>query len=378
VYTVTRTVAALNQINNVQLTLVSVDDSLQSIDAEERFLKRHGVIQRFPIVSLNSLSNIFRDSPGKIFFQLSLVFANISLIRYLWTKRREYELVYFRDHLLFVAVLFAKYFLRKKVIYENHYILTKRFGQWVAEQSAKLSDGIVAIGVGLKDYYQNFNPRVVVAFCAAAEPERFLSVAQAQNDLRCELGLPLDAKILVYSGNLVKTGNGDSYGVEDIIKVLPLLPPNIIFVAVGKKGNDITEIEKLAMDLGVEGRLKVFPWVDRYQVPRFLLAGDILLIPSSGAQPGNSPTKMFEYLVSGRPIIAADTPPIAEVLHHNQNALLVDYLDTSSWKEAIIAITEDSTLAVRLVDQARLDGQLYTWETRAQTIADFINSVMKV
>jgi glycosyltransferase involved in cell wall biosynthesis len=187
-----------------------------------------------------------------------------------------------------------------------------------------------------------------------------------------KLGLTDKFYYLVYTGNIDSTGNGDSYGVEDIVNALPLLAKDIKLVVVGKKIDGKHKLEFLADSLGVGDRFICVGWVSRDIVTDYVLASDLLLIPKSGGMPGNSPTKMFEYLGSGRPIVAADTLPMREVLRDRFNSVLVDYKDPKSWADAISNIREDDQFRMKIIDNALSDANLYTWDKRAETIGSLI------
>lgn len=374
VYTTTKTCEALAMPEGVRVILLSTDNSLADAAAKKDFFKKHGVRREFEIVSLPSFANAVKGSGARLINWLETVMVNISVLRYIVSHRREFDILYFRDTSLPAPILTAKYILRKPIFMELHAVLHKRYKQALNDFFAKISNGLVAISFGLKEYYEKINPKIMVAFCAAAEPERFAMIKESKERLREELRLPRDKTILMYSGNLYKTGNYDSYGIEDIIKAMPLLDAKFIFVGVGKKGNETKEHEALARELGVAERVVFLPWMAKQEVYRHWRAADILLMPASGAQIGNSPTKMFEYLASGRPIVSADTAAIAEVLRDGENALLVDYKDPSSWAEAIKKISHDAELSKRLVSGALLDSREYSWLERGRRIWLFISS----
>ncbi len=84
-----------------------------------------------------------------------------------------------------------------------------------------------------------------------------------------------------------------------------------------------------------------------------------------------SPLKVFEYMASGRPMIASDLSVLREVLHDGENALLVDPEDTEAWVRAIRRLAGDATLRRGLAARAREDlARHYTWDRRAELILD--------
>jgi len=103
-------------------------------------------------------------------------------------------------------------------------------------------------------------------------------------------------------------------------------------------------------------------------VYRFLRACDILVIPSAGNQIGNAPSKTYEYLASGLPIVAARTVANSEVLTDDVNALLVSAKEPREWAQAIQAILSTDAVRERLVQGAAIRAADFTWNARAQKI----------
>ncbi|HVS79882.1 MAG TPA: glycosyltransferase [Candidatus Paceibacterota bacterium] len=340
------------------------------------FFAAQGINEPFPIVSLSSAANRYKDSENVWLIRLSVLLSNFSLVREVWARRRAFDVLYARDHQLLLPIAFAKFALRKRVLFESHFILAKRGSQFAVELVARMADGIVAITQNLQAYYSRFTPRTIVSYCAASEPQRFSSISESVSELRKALDLPQEAIIICYTGNMAYTGTGHSYGIEDIIRSLPLLPEKFVFVGVGRKENERLLPEQIAYDLGVENRALFRGWVTRDEVTRHIVAADILVVPASGAQPGNSPTKMFEYLAAGKLIVAANTEAIAEVLRDGENALMVDYKNPQAWADAFGKIVNDAGLSGKLAEHARADSQFYSWEKRGETIVGFISDTI--
>ena len=373
VYTTTKTCEALAKQAGIEVILLSSDNSLQSREAKESFFARHEIDKRFAIVSLSSFGNRLKKSSWKPVNWLETIAVNLSIARYVLTHRDKYDILYFRDSSIFVPILISKYVLHKPMYMELHAVLHKKYKQQLNDFCAKISDGLVAISYGLKEYYERFNKNIIVSFCAAPEPERFARITHTKPELRAKLGLPQDKTILLYSGNMGMTGNYDSYGIEDIVNALPLLDDSIIFVGVGKKGNECEAHEELATILGVRERVMFLPWTEMQVVAEYCRAADILVLPASGAQIGNSPTKMFNNLVSGRLMVAARTQAIEEVLKDGRNALLVsDYKNPQEWAKVINRSLGDAELSQRIIAGALEDSKMYSWEKRGEAITRFI------
>ena len=81
---------------------------------------------------------------------------------------------------------------------------------------------------------------------------------------------------------------------------------------------------------------------------------------------------MFDYLAVGKPIVAASTPAVDEILHDQENALLVDADVPEAWITALTKIMQSSDLSTRLSERARTSAHEYTWSRRGERILTFI------
>lgn len=110
---------------------------------------------------------------------------------------------------------------------------------------------------------------------------------------------------------------------------------------------------------------------------------DILLMPyqrrvsigpiSSDTSKWMSPMKMFEYMSTGKPIIASNLEVLREVLVDSVNALLVEPDCLDDWHSALSRLRSDRHLARQIGGNARRDvlsGR--TWTHRAERIAQIL------
>jgi glycosyltransferase involved in cell wall biosynthesis len=88
-----------------------------------------------------------------------------------------------------------------------------------------------------------------------------------------------------------------------------------------------------------------------------------------------SPLKLFEYMASGKPIVASDLPVLREILVEDRNALLYPPSDPAALAECLARLLADKSLATRLADQARQDVEDFTWERRAARILAHIGAI---
>ena len=200
------------------------------------------------------------------------------------------------------------------------------------------------------------------------EPQRFqapIPLAEAKQSI----GLPLDARTVVYTGRV-----NHKKGLEIVIEAAKQLP-DLTFLFVGSYGEG--PVEALAKSVP---NIRIIPWQTEASLGKYIFAADVLLIPPS-LQPlqkfGSTvlPLKLFFYLGSGRPILAGNTPDVAEVLKHGQTAWLCTPDLLTALVEGLRRLTEDPALAARLGDAARVDSRNFTWEARAEKIAEAVQGL---
>ncbi|MDD2785420.1 MAG: polysaccharide deacetylase family protein [Patescibacteria group bacterium] len=358
---------------------LKTSEALQSSGAEVTFLHpgtcpsdledvltSHRVNTRFAFKFCNAVEAEELMTPGRFKRAIAYLRMYVAMWGHLSRHADEYDCLYYRHHVLVPLALMWRLLKHKPAIFECHYVyLYKYFSQALTRLSVHSARGVVFITDALRRHYGVSKVKSIVAPCHAAE--NALLPDQDVSSLRRELNLPTDAKLLCYTGTLGATIQGISYEVETMVKVLADLPEEYQSLIIGDKNNSEYLI-KLARESGVESRVIIRPWSDRAAVYKYLCASDILLMPRVGVAPGSSPSKMFDYLAVGKPIVAAMTPPVSEVLFDGQNALLVDADKPKEWASAIKKLERDGALMSRITENAKRDSLKYTWANRGKRI----------
>ena len=186
---------------------------------------------------------------------------------------------------------------------------------------------------------------------------------------RCGLlqeGQPIEGLVVAYTGRVnLNKGLG-------IVLDMAERHPDVTFLIVGSEGEG--EVEKRAKEIA---NVVIKPWATYDQLPDYLFAADILMVPPSQgplAKVGNTvlPMKLFQYLAAGRTIFAPAAPDTAELLTHNDNAFLVRADDLEAAVEGIAKLKSDDDLRSRLAEGAKATSESLSWDSRAQKIIQFL------
>lgn len=197
------------------------------------------------------------------------------------------------------------------------------------------------------------------------DPER-MSPRLSRAEARTRLGLQPDQFLAVYSGRMnLRKG-------LDVVLDAARAAPEIGFVLIGSEGEGAVEQQARLLP-----NVRVVGWLQAHELPPWMYAADVLLIPPSLAplqRHGNTvlPIKLFLYLAAGRAILAPEAPDTAELLRHHDNSVLVKAGDVAATVAALRSIAADPALSRRLGEAALATASDLTWDARAARITQFL------
>lgn len=166
---------------------------------------------------------------------------------------------------------------------------------------------------------------------------------------------------------------GPWHGAEVLIRALPLLSDDIELVMIGD-GIERLRCRSLADELGVGSRIEWLGVLPHDQALRSLAACDVLASPHVPLQDRpffGSPTKLFEYMAIGKPIIASRLEQIAEILEDGATAVLVEPGEPRQLAQGLAGVLAAPDRGRALGQAARREAsRSHTWDHRARAILD--------
>lgn len=107
------------------------------------------------------------------------------------------------------------------------------------------------------------------------------------------------------------------------------------------------------------------------EIPQLLRTADILVYSSSAANSFQSPIKLFEYMGSGIPILACETPQTRELLKSGELATLYTIDDAASLATSLISLINNYEQALEKSVKARLVTENeHLWVSRVREILE--------
>lgn len=305
------------------------------------------------------------------FYIVTLSYLFVMAVRLLFTHAEVY---YTRDEAIAWVLTWLK--PRQRIRYEAHQFAPHGGrGAWLQAQVCQRAGGVIAITAPLRDDLiaeRGASPARVLVAHDGIQARRFANLP-TRTQARAQMGWQEGAFIVGYVGRL-QTLNHDK-GVGALARAIAPVD-DVTLAIVGGEDAQLAPIRTDWLAMGGDNeRLLITGQVPPATVPIALMACDVCVMP----HPNNvyytrysSPMKLFEYMAAGKPIIAMDFPSWADVLAHEQNALLLPPEDPQALLGAVLRLRQDPALCESLGKNAQeAVFRHYTWGARARRILSF-------
>jgi len=192
-------------------------------------------------------------------------------------------------------------------------------------------------------------------------------IKMIKEEARGKLGLPLHKKIAVYTGHLYGWK-----GADILAQAAALLSEQFLVVFVGGTPADVERFkEKYAGTAGI----MIVGFKPHQEIPLWQKAADVLVLPNTAKEKISafytSPMKLYEYMASGRPIVASDIPSIREIVDES-SAVLVTPDDAKALAHALESTVRTEHIGEDLAKEAYKKVLEHTWDKRAERIMHFM------
>jgi glycosyltransferase involved in cell wall biosynthesis len=204
--------------------------------------------------------------------------------------------------------------------------------------------------------------RVQVIYNALAPDAQASTISQA--DARAQLGLDADVPLLLTVARLVPWK-----GIDHLIRAIRAVPDVRLIVA--GEGPDEARLRAITEAEQVAGRVTFLGRVARERLGLVFRAADYTVLYSG--YEGLSHT-LLESLLAGTPVIASDKGGNPEVVRHNENGLLVPYVDQDALTGTIRAALAGDTHA-RLAAHAGDGLERFAWTALVDETVGLLESL---
>lgn len=220
-----------------------------------------------------------------------------------------------------------------------------------------------AIGLGL--------PRSSVHYLPSGANVRTVTVRD-RTKCRRSLGIPVDGPVACFVGWV-------QYDLELAIRAFAVARagiPGARLLLVGPKNR---EAGRLVEDLGLSAAVADFGPRPFEEIPTFLGAADVLLLPMSDnlMNRARGPIKLGDYLAAGRAIVANPVGDLVEIFERDDVGLLAGETP-ESYGAAIAELLADEERCIRMGRRAReVAEQRYAWRHLAPALLDVYRAALE-
>jgi len=329
-------------------------------------------------------NNIHVYSGKKFLFQKVFLLLKVynNALRLINKESKKHQIVLYlnsnelRDYLFFavIAKIYNLKFVKEFSEYPAQIRNPKRFktafyNNFMRPWRNKFFDGLIIMTQSLIDFHTRNKGKnaKIVKIPMTVDPSRFEN-RNIEN-----------SKYLGYVGGL----NCKKDGLDVLIKGFALISddfPDYDLKIAGfsyDKG-EIEFLENLVKELNISNRVFFVGTLSRVEIPDFLLAASMLILarPESKQAEGGFPTKLGEYLMTGKPVIVTNVGEIHSYLEDGKTAYIIKPGDVNQLAEAIkIILTEPNKAKLVGINGKNAAKKFFDYSNYANRIQDFIESL---
>jgi len=318
---------------------------------------------------------------GKSFWSFcytSLFVSPVSYLRafFLALKIQKSDRVYIRDHKSLAGFYLGSLIKNAKYFFELHnYSFGKnKLSDFLYRRIMKRAEFIIACSEFTKrNWVKNGIPEEkITVLPSGGNLEELDRINKDKKQLRNELGLAPDKKIITYSGALF-----ENKGIEEILYCASKYE-DYLFLFIGGVQKQIKKYQSYIQSQFQKKLPNVIftGYVKHDKIGLYLKASDILLAPYP--QKGYtvyhlSSIKLIEYMASKVPVIASDLPSIREVFSEDE-LTFVRPDDKIDLCEKIKLVFDNYEKAKSKAAAAYKKIEDFSWTKRTEKIIDFLRN----
>ncbi len=340
----------------IDLTLVTTSRA-----TDLRSLKAYyGLRTEVPLARLPSFDWYTAGRIGYFFSSLTFM---LSYLIFLWHKKISGEkfILYTIDADAYSSSALA--LVRAPLFSEMHGSKPRSFSQRILFSRAR---GIIATNkITAGELRKNF-PQSRAQYVVEPNGVDLSAFPQiSTQDARSQLGLPSDVRIALYAGRFFEWK-----GLE-ILSPAAAAAPGIRWQIVGGEREDFTRFvqEPLPQNLFFAGSRP------HSEMHLWFAAADALIVLGTARDTQSyrytSPMKLFEYLATGRPIVASNTPALREIVSEKE-VYFYEPDDAHQLARMVQSAVGDGTQSVLRAGAAHRLAEGFSWRARAERVKQFV------
>jgi len=238
----------------------------------------------------------------------------------------------------------------------SNYKIPGKMIRWAARGAARN----ITVSSALKDKLTSLGVAADKVHVLRNGVDAELFVMHDPQKIRRELSLI--GTVLVSVGNLV-----ESKGHALVVQALKQLPDcNLLIVG---KGEQLTDLKRIADELNVSGRIRYIDEVSQSDLVKIYSAADLLILASSRE---GWPNVLLESMACGTPVVATRVGGTPEIVTAPEAGCLIDERSVDEITKGIRALLESPPQSA----ETRRYVEAFSWNQTIAELVDLLDSVM--
>ena len=227
-------------------------------------------------------------------------------------------------------------------------------------------------------YHYDARPETIRTVKPGADTQLFTPGTNRNTERsRRELGIPLNAKVVVFVGRLQRF-KGPEVLLRATAELFQRDPYRNLRVVIcgGASGNgsSVEDYRQLARELGIQHRVRFIPPRPPAELVAVYQAADIVAVPSYNESFG---LVAVEAQASGTPVVAARVGGLPIAVRDGETGVLVRGHEPAAWADALGQLLDDDDLRIGMGETAVARAATFSWAASAEQLEDVYAAATK-
>lgn len=324
----------------------------------------------------NTLKKIYLTIQGYVKF----------CFRFISLNNKQYDIVISTfDSLYYNIFLYPviTYKSKVKILIVDEYpkpLRQNRLPNWYQNKlivlNAKLFDSIIVMTTKLLEFYSRIKNKEakIHHMLMTVDLDRF-------NNLFVKKHKPYSFKYIAYVGSMSAEKDGLYELMQSFSKVVIKHPHLYLLIIGGGNKLQVNELNKLVEKNGIQGKVVLTGYIAPELVPELLESAELLVLSRDNSLRAEAgfPTKLGEYLATGKPVVTTNVGDIPLYIKNEMNGYLVKPGDIQEFANTIIKVIENPDKAKAVGFAGReLAEKLFDSKVQSLELEKFLKKVLKV
>ncbi len=248
-------------------------------------------------------------------------------------------------------------------------IYSYQFNRLIMREIFRKAGAVLALTEYMKKEILKYQQVDIIVIGNGIDIRKFGKLSREES--RSWLGIKPVEKVVVFVGSLSPV-KGVRYLLEAMSIIKREIPVARLLI-VGD-GTEKPILKTKAKSLNIENTVTFYGHVDNDEVPKYMAASDVFVLPSLSE---GFPNVIAEAMAAGLPIICTKVGGLSEIVTEGKNGFLVESENPAQLARQIISILTDDGLKQEMVYNNQAWAKMNSWERVVEKLEKIYAQVAK-